>query len=144
MTNNHIHNDDFIRKLIQKSDPENPSSSFTEDVMKKIEMLDDQKQESKSFTFNFNYWYFVAAIGMIGVLYVVYYFLSRENILAFQNFDPAVMPFIEGILKSFSGIFESFKISSLTIIIIAAIAMLFVIDQVLRRSQAGKYFNFTF
>jgi len=144
MTHNDIHDDDFLKKLIQKSDPENPSPSFTGEVMKKIELIDDQKEETRSFPFNFNFWYFVAGIGFIGILYVIYFFLSRDSNFLGLNFDPAVIPFFKSILQSFIGIFKSFKISSLTIIIIAAIALLFVIDQILRRSQASKFYNFTY
>ncbi|MBN2174757.1 MAG: hypothetical protein JW731_11540 [Bacteroidales bacterium] len=144
MTQNNNFNDDFIRKLVQKSDTEQPSKSFTNNVMDNIIALEQEKAEYRFSIKGISYWYFAGAAGIFGLLYTIYFFLTNEKTFITQKFDPAIIPGFESIFQSFEAIFESFKISSFTIIIIAAIVLLFAVDQILRRTHAGKYFTFTF
>ncbi|OQX73651.1 MAG: hypothetical protein B6D61_12285 [Bacteroidetes bacterium 4484_249] len=137
-------NDDFLKRLVRKADIEKPSIDFTQNVMKEIEVLSQKETISTSIINHLNMWYFIAASGLFALGYLTYYFINSGKSFISQNYDPVIIPVFENILLSFKGLFQSFQISSFTLVIIGAVVFLFVLDRLLRKFQVGKYFYFSF
>ena len=144
MKNNYNNSDDFLKGLVQKSDIEKPSNNFTQNVMKKIKGLSSKETISASLINHINKWYFIAASGLFALGYLTYYFINSGKSFITQNFDPLIIPVFEKIFSSFKSLFQSFQISSFTLVIIGAVVFLFLIDRLLRKFQAGRYFYFSF
>jgi len=107
MINNKNNTDDFLKDLIQKSDIENPSVDFTNKVMKEVEAYSEKKSVLILLIKKINNWYYLAAVGLLALIYLTYYFIPFENLSLFDQYDPA---FISVFLKIYFITLNSFSI----------------------------------
>jgi hypothetical protein len=132
MENDDFLNDDFLRKMIGKSDLESPSDGFVENVMDRIRSQPDVSPVPGSF-FSFlksSSGYFLLAAILIG------FFLTSD--IPFMNWIPGKHYFSDTFLPYFSSMFESLKSLSGTgksvsipIMIIIASGLFFFLDKLL-------------
>ena len=144
MINNKNNTDDFLKDLIQKSDIENPSVDFTNKVMKEVEAYSEKKSVLILLIKKINKWYYLAAAGLLVLIYLTYYFIPFDNLSLFDQYDPAFVSVFENIFYNFKQLFHSFQISSITLIIIIAIFTLFLTDHLLKKLHPGKGLYFSF
>lgn len=142
MEKKNIIQDDFLKNLIKNSEIEKPSENFTNKVMGKIQ------SEAKTISFadkpllNKKYWLLIAA-GFITVIIIlfVFYLSVITNLFAGISVEKIEIPTITGnLVNSFRDIFYSIKISSISIVVIAAIASLFLLDKFLKKKITTNIF----
>ena len=142
MEKKNIIRDDFLKDLIKNSEIEKPSENFTNKVMGKIQSetitipAEDEPLLSKK------YWLLIAA-GFVSVLIILFVFdLSFiNNLFTGISIEKIEITTITGnLVNSFRDIFSSIKISSISIVVIAAIASLFLLDKFLKRKITANIF----
>ena len=125
----------FFKELLSGENLEKAPRGFTDRVMQAIEAEESLMKEGRwSWS---GWWLWGSIVFAIGCLVVVLFFVDFSFMGSiFQGFviDEALMSRITGeVGKELLGMPEGFKISPITIYIIAAIAALFVIDRIFRR-----------
>jgi hypothetical protein len=142
MGNENIIQDDFLKNLIKNSEIEKPSENFTNKVMGKIQSevktisVEDEPLLAKK------YWLLIAA-GFTAVIIILFVFdLSViTNLFAGISVEKIEIPTITGnLVNSFRDIFSSIKISSISFVVIAAIASLFLLDKFLKKKITANIF----
>ena len=143
MINHKNNSDDFLKDFLQKADRESPSGNFTRLVMQKINETAPKPTFFQQIMLKIKGWYFLAIIGGGALAYTMYYFFNRDSKLLAKDFDPIVFPIFKRIIQSLSGLFQSMEISSFTIVIILAIAGLFLVDRLISKLKTGRQLYFT-
>ncbi|MCK4406734.1 MAG: hypothetical protein KAV44_03565 [Bacteroidales bacterium] len=142
MEKRNIIQDDFLKNLIQISEIEKPSENFTNKVMGKIQSEVKTISVADEPLLSKKYWLLIAA-GFIAVLIILFVFdLSFiTNLFTGISVDKIEIPIITGnLVNSFRDIFSSIKISSISIVVIAAIASLFLLDKFLKKKITTNIF----
>ncbi len=143
MINHKNNSDDFLKDFLQKADIDSPSPDFTKIVMQKINEVSPEPSFYQQTILNIKGWYFLALIGGGALVYTMYYFFNRDSKLLARDFDPIVFPIFKRIVQSLSGLFQSMEISSFTLVIILAIAGLFIVDRLISKLKTGRQIYFS-
>lgn len=143
MINHKNNSDDFLKDFLQKADRESPSDNFTRLVMQKINETAQEPTFYQQIMLKVKGWYFLAIIGCGALVYTMYYFFNRDSKLLARDFDPVVFPIFKRIVQSISALFQSMEISSFTVVIILAIAGLFIVDRLISKLKTGKQIYFS-
>jgi len=142
MEKKNIIQDDFLKNLIKNSEIEKPSENFTNKVMGKIQSeiitipAEDEPLLSKK------YWLLIAT-GFVAVLIIlfVFDFSFINNLFTGISVEKIEITTITGnLVNSFRNIFSSIKISSISIVVIAAISSLFLLDKFLKKKITTNIF----
>lgn len=142
MEKKNIIQDGFLKNLIKNSEIEKPSENFTNKVMGKIQSEVKTISVADEPLLSKKYWLLIAA-GFIAVLIILFVFdLSFiTNLFTGISVDKIEIPIITGnLVNSFRDIFSSIKISSISIVVIAAIASLFLLDKFLKKKITTNIF----
>ena len=142
MEKRNIIQDDFLKNLIQISEIEKPSENFTNKVMGKIQSEVKTISVADEPLLSKKYWLLIAA-GFIAVIIILFVFdLSFiTNLFTGISVEKIEIPTITGnLVNSFRDIFSSIKISSISIVVIAAIASLFLLDKFLKKKITTNIF----
>ena len=134
--------DDFLKNLIKISEIEKPSENFTNKVMGKIQSEAKTISVADEPLLSKKYWLLIAA-GLICVMFVLFAldWSFINNLFAGISVEKIEIPTITGnLVNSFRDIFSSFKISSISIVVIAAIASLFLLDKFLKKKITTNIF----
>jgi len=143
MINHKNSSDDFLKDFLQKADIESPSGDFTRLVMQKINESAQEPSLYQQIILKIKGWYFLAIIGAGALAYTMFYFFNRDSKLLARDFDPIVFPIFKRIVQSLSGLFQSMEISSFTLVIILAIAGLFIVDRLISKLKTGRQIYFS-
>jgi hypothetical protein len=144
MINHKYNSGDFFKDFLQKADIESPSGDFTKKVMQKINEMAPEPSFYQQAIQKIKGWYFLAIIGTGALIYTMYYFLNLNSKLLAIDFDPIVLPIFKKIIQSLSELFQSMEISSFTVVIILAIAGLFIVDRLISKLKTGRQIYFSF
>lgn len=141
MTIHDKHEDSFLKELIQRGSIEEAPEGFTDRVMKAIEAETDP-QASPWWSFG-NIWFWASIFFGVAALVSVVFFVDFSfmgGIFEGITIDEAFISQITGeIGRELLGMSEGFEFSSVTIIIIAALGALFIIDKMFRRKPRMEF-----
>jgi hypothetical protein len=139
MKNEEIYQDNFFKELIQKSDLETPSVSFTNGIMAGIQMA-----ETKPYYLNIHKstFYLIPALSIV-VLSISWFLFPYFKDLILKYFDPFFVSFLKSALHNFSGLFQQVQISSTTIAIIISILGLFAFDVFFNENKLWRKYFFS-
>lgn len=127
----------LFQKLFQSTLEEKPSLSFTETLMERIEASKQEAPEiQKPAIFSMLSWIAIISSFFIIGSGVLYYF--QIQFLPSPNFE-IITPVVKGLQSSFSHMFNSFRVSPLTIAILSGIISLVIIDRILRAQNPKKH-----
>jgi hypothetical protein len=127
-----------LKELFTKHGKLNPHDGFTDRVMGKINDLPIPAVSSSFAKEGKSNWIILTSVSVIALIALIYYF-SMTGVSFFSvEFKPVLLPVFEKLFTSFKGLLGSFKISSVTIIIILSIISVFAADQLIRRFQSHK------
>lgn len=128
--------DKFLKKMIKKIDIEKPSKDFTENIMKKINQETVVESVESQSVLSLKYWVFIA-LGFIVVITLLFGYdwsfiknIFSEIKIETINFPSIILGSINYVKEIFSGI----EISSITIVVILSVALLILIERLLKRS----------
>ncbi len=138
MINHKNNTDDFLKDFLQKADIESPSADFTKIVMHKVNAVAVQPSFYQQLLQKIKGWYLLALAGTGAVIYAIRYLLQSDSKLLSEDFNPLILPVFKKMFLSFSGLFQSMQVSSFTIVIIAAIVGLVLIDRLISKIKAGR------
>lgn len=140
--------DDYLKKLLRKNEPEKPAVDFTARLMKTVLQLEAEKTRNPWWSWNMLWWALVSA-AMILILSVILFPFVNFSIPSFINIDndpERVQRTLSLVLDSFRGfllLIDYLRESNLAIIVITIIPALFLIDQLFRRISSRSFlFNF--
>lgn len=136
--------DDLLRDFVKKSGLESPSKDFTRNVMKEVKNLSTNTANASIPSGLGTLWIWVSVAFLAAIAYLVYYFTGNDSIWLIDKFNPLILPVVERIFGSLKGLFQSFQVSSFTLIIFGAVVILFIVDGVLRKLQIRKNIYFSF
>lgn len=135
MTNKNKQTEEFFKELIKHGDIEKAPEGFTDKVML---ALDTEESPAKSLWWqqsNVLLWGSIA-VGILALVVTTFMFdfSFMNSIFTGVELDGTrITQFIQYLGTGFTGIFENFNISSVTIYIVIAIGALFIVDRLLRR-----------
>ena len=135
MTNKNKQTEEFFKELIKHGDIEKAPEGFTDRVML---ALDKEESPAKSLWWqqsNILLWGSIA-LGILSLVVTTFMFdfSFMNSIFTGVELDGTrITQFIQYLRTGFTGIFENFSISSVTIYIVIAIGALFIVDRFLRR-----------
>lgn len=135
-------NEDILKHLIEKTELEKPSEDFTQRV---ISSLNIQTEEKRSFAFipdiGWKYWVLIG-LALVTLVFFVFFvdFSFFQNYFNFSNAGK-VLGYSSGLFESFKQLFSGINISSISIIIIASLIGLVVLDRVLRKTFSVNLFT---
>lgn len=135
---NDQHIDQNLKSLLRKAGLTNPSPDFTQQVMEKIYQMPVEKIQTDLNTDWIKDWVSFSSLGVVGALATAWYFISYNSSLPFVWPKNEYWPLFEKITDSFSGIFSSFRVSSITMAVIGAILLIFVADIVITKVQSYR------
>ncbi len=144
MINGKDKSDNYLRNLVKKADIESPTPNFTDNVMNKILSQEQLESQPTLKIFGIGNYYYLIVVGLGGIAYAIYYLVSHKISILPESFDPILVPVFGKIFNSVKDLFQSIQISSFTVVIIAAVVGLFIIDRLLRKFQTGKQSYFSF
>ena len=134
--------DEFLKKLIGKSDLDQPSADFTQKIMQKIQP--DLLLEKKKSIFNANNlsWILLSGAAItIAILIIFADFTFISTLLDNINIrNMELVSFLSGIMNSFSSAFKTVQFSSLSVLIIFSGISLFILDRLIRKIRATHFF----
>lgn len=125
-----------IKKLFKTHGTVKPHKDFTSQVMQSIESVSPEKvsdmREKK--------WdgMILATAGALAFGGLLYFFIFGNGVHIWGEYDPIMLPVMKNIWISLKEIITSFKISSVTIVILAGIISILTAERVLRKIQSGK------
>ncbi len=136
MENDDILNDDFLRKLIQQTPPDEPSGDFVKDVMAKIQPGVEFAPAKKPFyLFLKSSWlYFVLAAA------IIIFFLSSDlpytdMLPGKQYYTNSLLPYFESLFSGFKSLFLHSKFTNIGLMVVAAGGLLYILDLVITRRK---------
>jgi len=130
--------DELIRKLVRQKGVEKAPSDFTDNIMSK---LDPEMDTSDDRIFSKIQWGLIFG-GVVAAIVIVFFLdipffdtifsMDRISNIQLGSLGPQITQYI-------SSIFSDFKMSSLSIMVVAAILLLLGIDRVLRFRQSQTH-----
>ncbi|MEZ5198213.1 MAG: hypothetical protein R2764_18035 [Bacteroidales bacterium] len=136
--------DDLIGGLVKKSDLESPSKDFTMNAMREVKYLSTNATNATVNSGLGSLWIWVSLAFLAAIAYLVYYFTGNDSIWIIEKFNPLILPVVERIFGSLKGLFQSFQVSSFTLIIFGVVGILFLADGIVRKLQIRKNIYFSF
>ena len=127
--------DKFLKKMIKKVDIEKPSKDFTDNIMKKIHQETVVESVESQSVLSLKYWVIIA-LGIIAIISLLfgYDWLFIKNIFSEINIETInFLSIILGFVNYFKGLFSGIEISSITVVIFLSVALLIVVDRLLKR-----------
>jgi len=135
MTDKNKHTKDFFKELIQHGDIEKAPEGFTDRVM----MTLDGEANSAAIKWwqqsNFFLWGSISAgiIALVVMTFMIDFSFMNSLYTGVELDGSRVTQFIQYLGAGFTGIFENFSISSVSVYIVLALGALFIVDRFLRR-----------
>ena len=131
--------DDFLRDLVQKSTPDNPSDAFVDNVMEQIRRAPELAPVKRS--------YFVilkSVLPLVGLVGIIVLFLASSdlpfanNLLGTGSFNQTVIFYFNSLADSLRIVF-AWKFFSFGLMVLLAGGILMLIDQIFSR-RAKDFF----
>ncbi len=132
-----------FRELFQRTGLEKPSDGFTGNVLQKIEQLQTQEEKILEEKDIWSRWILIALTAVIlttGGFILYYYNIS----LIPDNLEPSILPVFNKIKETFSSIFQSVEISSITIVIFSGFIALVALERILNKLKITRNIYFSF
>jgi len=129
--------DRHLKKFFKRTGLMNPSPDFTQQVMERIYQLPVEMTQATNKTERLKDWLLFLTLGVVGLLATAWYFISYNNV-SFEMPKPEYWPLFEKIVDNLSGIIASFRVSSITVAVIAAIIFVFATDFVIKKIQSVR------
>lgn len=141
MMNKKEYKDDFLKDLIRLGNMDKAPEGFTDKVMQAINTQPSiQSQPWWSFS---NIWFWASLfLGFAGLVAIVFFvdFSFMGSIFSGLKFDESIINSISSeIGRELLGISEGIEVSSISMIILAAIVALFILDRLLRRKPDVEF-----
>jgi hypothetical protein len=128
--------EDHLKKIFKAHGTIEPKVDMTEQIMRSIQGIPlESSIERKEMG-----WYRWALIitGIISIGGLIYYFIFGNGHSVIGEFNPILLPVFKNIWINLQEVFDSFEVSSITIVILAGLFSLFMIERLLRKIQSGK------
>lgn len=127
--------DDFIKKLVSKTDEQKPAAGFTNRVMNSLPRSEEIKATQKVYN---NWWFWIvialAAAVLIFVIFTFDFASILKNYIDISGFKGIKnIDVIKSTILTFSHAFEKFEFTSVSLTIIFSILLLFLIDKILKK-----------
>ncbi len=136
--------DDYLKKLLRKNEPEKPAVDFTARVMKTVFQLESEKARNPLWSLNM-LWWALASVAIILILSVFLFPFINISIPSFINIDTdteRMQRTLSLVVDSFNGfllLIDYIRESNLAIIVMTIIPVLFIIDLLFRRISSRSF-----
>jgi len=121
-----------LKEIIKKSGIEMPSDQFTGNVMKSLRGAVSENLIEKNPALTFPGLLIGISIALL-IAALIYFFMYYGNFLLVKEFDPIFTPVLKDFYQYIAEIFNSFRVSSITIVIIGGCLVLIGLDYFFRR-----------
>ncbi|MFZ4707592.1 MAG: hypothetical protein ACOYMF_16450 [Bacteroidales bacterium] len=143
MTTYDSRNEEFIRRMVQRTALKKPSDDFTSRIME-IVMADSIP--AKSYISNI-YWYLIAGAASVAVMMMIFpswtlFDLDFSAGTASPEKFAGMLNSATHMMSGFTALFTGFKNGSVFLLVAIALGLLFGIDQVLKKFTPDKHFIF--
>jgi hypothetical protein len=143
MTTYDNRNEDFIRRMVQRTTLIKPSDDFTSRIMERV-MADSIP--SKSYISNI-YWYLIAGAASVAVMMMIFpswtlFDLDFSAGTASPEKFAGILNAATHMMSGFTALFTGLKNGSVFIFVAIAMGLLFGIDQLLKHFTPDKHFIF--
>ncbi|MCB2221520.1 MAG: hypothetical protein KQI35_14065 [Bacteroidetes bacterium] len=125
-----------LKKIFKAHGTVEPKTDITEQIMRSIQGIPiETAAERKEMG-----WYRWALVitGVISIAGLIYYFIFGNGHSVMGEFNPILIPVFKNIWINLKEVFDSFKVSSITIVILAGMVSLFMIERLLKKIQSGR------
>ncbi|MCD4677086.1 MAG: hypothetical protein K8S18_13990 [Desulfobacula sp.] len=136
---NTIH-DDRLKKLVQNSGILSPSEDFAVKTMAKIRLTDIKDPVWKLFILQNRLYIGSVVISALTIIFAVLYFPLEKSIL--PEYITGLGPFFKELMGRLIELVMSVQISLATIVILSAVIILLLLDQILGKSLLKKFHIF--
>ena len=143
MENDNLFNDDFLRKLIQKTPLDEPSDDFVKNVMANIRTGAEFAPARKPFyIFLKSSWLYIV-LSLAVLVFLFSSDLPFTNILPGKGyFIHTLLPYFESMFSGFKNIFAYSKFTSISLMIVVAGGLLYLFDRLIsRRAHARHHYS---
>jgi hypothetical protein len=143
MTTYDSRNEEFIRRMVQRTTLKKPSDDFTSRIMDRV-MADSLP--AKSYISNI-YWYLIAGAASVAVLMMVFpswtlFDLDFSAGTASPEKFAGILDAATHMMSGFTALFTGLKNGSVFLFVATALGLLFGLDQLLKHFTPNKHFIF--
>jgi len=143
MTTYDSRNEEFIRRMVQRTTLKKPSDDFTSRIMDRV-MADSLP--AKSYISNI-YWYLIAGAASVAVLMMVFpswtlFDLDFSAGTASPEKFAGILNAATHMMSGFTALFTGLKNGSVFLFVAIALGLLFGLDQLLKHFTPDKHFIF--
>jgi hypothetical protein len=143
MTTYDSRNEEFIRRMVQRTTLKKPSDDFTSRIMERV-MADSLP--AKSYISNI-YWYLIAGAASVAVLMMVFpswtlFDLDFSAGTASPEKFAGLLDAATHMMSGFTALFTGLKNGSVFLFVAIALGLLFGLDQLLKHFTPDKHFIF--
>jgi len=143
MTTYDSRNEEFIRRIVQRTTLKKPSDDFTGRIMERV-MADSLPV--KSYISNI-YWYLIAGAASVAILMMIFpswtlFDLDFSAGAASPEKFAGVLNAATHMMSGFTALFTGLKNGSVFLFVAIAMGLLFGIDQLLKHFTPDKHFIF--
>lgn len=139
--NKEKYNDDFLKELIRLGSVEKAPEGFTDKVMQTIDPgIDTESQPWWSLS---NIWFwaslFIGFAALVSIVFFVDFSFMGSVFTGFTVDENLINTITTEVGRELLGMSEGIEVSSITVIIVAAIGALFILDRILRRKPDVEF-----
>jgi hypothetical protein len=143
MTTYDSRNEEFIRRMVQRTTLKKPSDDFTSRIMERV-MADSLP--AKSYISNI-YWYLIAGAASVAVMMMVFpswtlFDLDFSAGTASPEKFAGLLDAATNMMSGFTALFTGLKNGSVFLFVAIALGLLFGLDQLLKHFTPDKHFIF--
>jgi|WetSurMetagenome_2_1015567.scaffolds.fasta_scaffold277713_2 hypothetical protein len=143
MTTYDSRNEEFIRRMVQRTTLNKPSDDFTNRIMERVLA---EAIPAKSYISNI-YWYLIAGAASVAVMMMIFpswtlFDLDFSAGAASPEKFAGILNAATHMMSGFTALFTGFKNGSVFLFVAIAMALLFGIDQLLKKFTPDKHFIF--
>jgi hypothetical protein len=143
MTTYDSRNEEFIRRMVQRTTLKKPSDDFTSRILERV--LADSIPV-KSYISNI-YWYLIAGAASVAVMMMIFpswtlFDLDFSAGAASPEKFSSILNAATRMMSGFTALFTGLKNGSVFLFVAIAMALLFGIDQLLKKFTPDKHFIF--
>jgi hypothetical protein len=138
MNTEYKENKDIFHNLFKSDGIREPGPGFTNSVMSRITELDNAAVVEEPDKQTFFIW-LISGLGIIVAIAAII-FLSLNGYIQIvpDNFDFLLLPVFKKVILNFREIFATFQLSSITVAILLALAVIVIFERLLKKISLNK------